>query len=288
MTNGECGGQDYPHSSPGAGYMRLCSNRIAGSRSVLRSSGPSRSTNFARCATSRAGAMAREVASMHPTMISNPKSERRLLQRERLGQPAGLVELDVDGVIFATQPFQIPPAMRRFIGTQRHLARKPAQELRHRRRAAAARRARRRGRRTGRRVAGGSSAGQPSLASTMRRASGAARRTACSRSGSPGLPSLSLRSGRSGLSFRRRGHGAGGVEAQGVGGENGLRARQVPEAAMPASPKPSPRGPRARNRARWPPPWAGRDGGMSAGTRPRSISPRRSSRACRTPATVSP
>ena len=59
---------------------------------------------------------------------------------------------------------------------------------------------------------------QPSLASTISRAAGAASRTAAIRSGSPSAPSLILRSGRSCAALRRLGHRFRRSEAQREGG----------------------------------------------------------------------
>ena len=46
-----------------------------------------------------AGAMASEVPTMQPIMRAKPAPARRLGERQRLGQAAGLVELDVDRVV---------------------------------------------------------------------------------------------------------------------------------------------------------------------------------------------
>ena len=50
-----------------------------------------------------AGAIASEVATMQPTMSVEPEPFGLAGHRQRLGQPAGLVELDVDRVVFADQ-----------------------------------------------------------------------------------------------------------------------------------------------------------------------------------------
>ena len=51
--------------------------------------------------------MASDVATMQPTMILKPDGAGRLGQGERLGQSAGLVELDVDGVVAIAKPIQV-------------------------------------------------------------------------------------------------------------------------------------------------------------------------------------
>ncbi len=90
------------------------------SRSRASSSGPSRSTQSASCASSSAGAMASEVATMQPTMILRPASRAAAASSERLGQPARLVELDVDGVVAAGQLGKARAGVQRFIGAHRH------------------------------------------------------------------------------------------------------------------------------------------------------------------------
>ena len=92
-----------PQSARGGGCIRLPAKLIPGTRSSLSSSGPSRSTNCAYCASSMAGAMASDVASMQPTMISRSLARAARRQSKGFGQAAGLVELDVDRVIFADQ-----------------------------------------------------------------------------------------------------------------------------------------------------------------------------------------
>jgi len=42
--------------------------------------------------------------------------------RERLGQPAGFVELDVDGIVAPAEAIQVASRMQRFIGTHRDFA----------------------------------------------------------------------------------------------------------------------------------------------------------------------
>ena len=87
------------------------------------SSGPSRSTQSASCASSSAGAIASEVATMQPTMILKPPRAGRRGQRQRLGQAAGLVELDVDGVVAAGERGEVGAGVQRFVGADRHRVR---------------------------------------------------------------------------------------------------------------------------------------------------------------------
>ena len=93
------------------------------SRSRASSSGPSRSTQSAPCASSMAGAMASEVDTMQPTMILKPRARASRGQRQRLGEAAGLVELDVDGVVAPGERGEAGAVVQRFIGAHRHRAR---------------------------------------------------------------------------------------------------------------------------------------------------------------------
>ena len=90
-----------PRAAARAGAPARPRSAAPGSRSRASSSGPSRSTQSASCASSTAGAMASEVATMQPTMILKPRARASRGQRQRLGEAAGLVELDVDGVVAA-------------------------------------------------------------------------------------------------------------------------------------------------------------------------------------------
>ena len=116
---------------------------------------------------------------------------------ERLGQAAGLVELDVDRVVFADERRQARRAR------ARSRRRRPARPLDARQHVVATGRQRLLDQRDAGVRAGGEVVGevrgvQPSLASTISSALGAARRTAMIRAGSPALPSLTLSSARRG------------------------------------------------------------------------------------------
>ncbi len=50
------------------------------------------------------------------------RSAGRLGKSERLGQSAGLVELDVDGIVAPAEAIQVAARMQRFIGTHRDFA----------------------------------------------------------------------------------------------------------------------------------------------------------------------
>ena len=82
--------------------------------SRARSSGPSRSTKRARGASTMAGAMASEVPTMQPIISAKPVPSRGVGQRQRLGQAAGLVELDVDGVVEPDERGRGPRGRARF------------------------------------------------------------------------------------------------------------------------------------------------------------------------------
>ena len=81
---------------------------------------------------------------MQPTMMSRPSGARSARERQRLGQSAGLVELDVDRVIAAGEPRERGAVVQRFVGADRHRVGDRARAPRHRPPAAAARSARRR------------------------------------------------------------------------------------------------------------------------------------------------
>ena len=141
------------------------------------------------------GAMASDVATMQPTMILKPMARRLGRERQRLRQPAGLVELDVDGVIAAAKTSRSPRVCsdssahtgtgRGDTAPERHpapagsgcsMSSKPAS-------AATA-------------ISSGSIAGvQASLASAISRACGQAARIWRMRSASPAPPSLIFSSG---------------------------------------------------------------------------------------------
>ena len=105
---------------------------------------PSRSVTAAPCATSTAGAMARLEPTMQPTMTPKPAAARRVAQRQRLGQAAGLVELDVDHVVPAGERGEAGAVVAALVGADRQRPRHARRAPRPRRPAAAARPSRRR------------------------------------------------------------------------------------------------------------------------------------------------
>ena len=60
-----------------------------------------------------------EVPTMQPTMMSSPRRARLGGERQRLGQAAGLVELDVDGVVAPGEARERGTVMQRFVGADR-------------------------------------------------------------------------------------------------------------------------------------------------------------------------
>ena len=77
----------------------------------------------ARCATRTAGAMASEVATMQPTICKAEPAAWLLAPWPAPRSAAGLVELDVDGVVLADQRGQRGAAMHALVGADRHGAR---------------------------------------------------------------------------------------------------------------------------------------------------------------------
>ena len=67
-----------------------------------------------------AGAIASDVATMQPTMTAKPRRSRFGGKRQRLGQAAGLVELDVDRVVFAGQRVERSAIVHAFVGADRN------------------------------------------------------------------------------------------------------------------------------------------------------------------------
>ncbi len=102
-------------------------------------SGPSRSTTRARCATSIAGAMASEVATMQPTMSAKPSRSASCAMASASVSPPALVELDVDRVVFSDQRRERSEAMHALVGADRQRPAHVARAHRRGRRAAAAR-----------------------------------------------------------------------------------------------------------------------------------------------------
>ena len=84
------------------------------------SSGPSRSTTRARCATSMAGAIASEVATMQPTMMAKPRRSASAASASASVRPPALVELDVDGVVFAGECVERSAIVHAFVGADRN------------------------------------------------------------------------------------------------------------------------------------------------------------------------
>ena len=136
-------------------------------RSRASRSGPSRSTQSASCAKSRAGAIASDVATMLPTMIFNPSARALSPHRERLGQTAGLVELDVHRVVARGDAFERGAVVHRLVGADRNAVGRYAARVSSCRREAAARPARPRLRRRHPTSVPASSGRQASLASAI-------------------------------------------------------------------------------------------------------------------------
>ena len=157
-----------------------------------------------------AGAMASEVPTMQPIIRAKPARLGRVGKGQRLREAAGLVELDVDGVVEPDEPVEA----RR--GRARSRRRRPEPGARSGARAPSS--CRRQGLldegEAGVGAGGemhprGSSALQPSLASAIRVASGAASRTARDpRESSPsGAAELDLEDRPLAAGARRLGHG---------------------------------------------------------------------------------
>ena len=83
--------------------------------------------------------MASDVATMQPDHDLEPERPRFRRGGERLGEAAGLVELDVHRVVARGQVAERGAVMHRLVGADRDDAGDVLQELRRRRRAAAAR-----------------------------------------------------------------------------------------------------------------------------------------------------
>ena len=66
-----------------------------------------------------AGAMASDVATMQPTMTAKPRRSAAATKRQRLGETAGLVELDVDRVVFAGERVERGAIVDAFVGADR-------------------------------------------------------------------------------------------------------------------------------------------------------------------------
>ena len=60
---------------------------------------------------------------MQPTMILKPRARASRRQRQRLGEAAGLVELDVDGVVAPGERGEAGAVVQRLVGAHRHRAR---------------------------------------------------------------------------------------------------------------------------------------------------------------------
>ena len=172
---------------------------------------------------------------MQPAMIAKPSALRRVGQRERLGQAAGLVELDVDRVVAAGAARRASPRpMHALVGADRHgrRTRARARVLAGRQRLLDQRRPPPRRRR---RCSRSRSAGVQRLVGVDDQPrSGAARRTAAIRAGSPSPPSLILSSGRRGAPARGRRHRLGRAEAERVGGGQPGGRRQAERSPRPA------------------------------------------------------
>ena len=57
---------------------------------------------------------------MQPTMISKPSAARRIRHRQRLGQAAGLVELDVDRIVALAKAGQRGAVVDALVGADRN------------------------------------------------------------------------------------------------------------------------------------------------------------------------
>ena len=171
---------------------------------------------------------------MQPTMILKPARRAPRPQRQRLGQAAGLVELDVDRVVFAGEPVEVRARCGRLRRRRPARARHPRQRLVLRRPAAAARSARPRARRSAGITSVRCRSLQPSLASTISRACGALRRTAAHplEVAVAGQLQLQQRPAR-GCAAAASPIRSGGVEAQRIGGDQRLAA--TPSPAMSAT-----------------------------------------------------
>ena len=238
-----------PHSAgvPGKPGCRRSAGRRRGPSPAAAGRRDRRSA--AACASSTAGAMASEVATMQPTMMAKPSRRGLRGHRQRFGQAAGLVELDVDGVVFAGERRQRGAVMHAFVGADRHRPLDAGQRLIARRPAAAARPAPRRRRRRRRDWRRDCPSRQPSLASTISVAFGRGRahrgdaRGIAACSSSP--PSLILSSARRGGLGGGRGHGRGRAERDREGGGERARGGQARRVHAPGGRCAWPPGPRS-------------------------------------------
>ena len=281
--------KSYPHNAATGGSTNPSRYTSPCGRSRASSSGPSRSTQSAPCASRIAGAMASDVADHAADHDLEARRARRCRMRQRLGQAAGLVELDVDGVVAAARArrgrrgvWQLSsaqtgtargmPAERVVTAGRQRLLDQLDAELGRRRPAASAQLVR---------------LSRPSLASAIEARVGRALRAprACGRHRRP-PPSLILSSGWSACAARLRGHGRRRVEAQRVGGDTGggaARPASSPDALGRCA---SPRDPTARSRARCAPRPAGRS--LKRVRRGSQLCASAPSIAAATPSTVSP
>ena len=88
----------------------------------MRKVGPSRSMKSQSWPATNAGAIARLVPTMLPTITFNPSRRDFWIMRSASGQPAALVELDVHDIEQAEQTFDVGEPLTAFIGGDRNRA----------------------------------------------------------------------------------------------------------------------------------------------------------------------
>ena len=120
------GRADHAHSAPECGRRPDrpgCPRSAARSRDRPRAAAaPSRSTTRARCASSIAGAIESDVATMQPTIRPKPSRSASAAIASASVRPAGLVELDVDRIILADERGQRGAVMHALVGADRDRA----------------------------------------------------------------------------------------------------------------------------------------------------------------------
>ena len=197
-----------------------------------------------------AGAIASEVATMQPTMMPKAEPLGLLRHRQRLGQAAGLVELDVDRVVAADQRGKARAVVHALVGADRD------RPLDRRERGVVVGRQRLLDQRDAGRGAGGEVRRRDCRRSSprwrRRSARSAARPRAprrCARD-RPAPPSLILSSLRAAAARAALGHRLRRAERDRVGGGQRLRRGEPGELMDRACRRAWPRDPRTRNRAR--------------------------------------
>ena len=187
---------------------------------------------------------------MQPTMMAKPSRSASRRHRQRLGQPAGLVELDVDGIVFAGERGKRRAVVHALVGAHRDRPRD------RRKRGIVAGRQRLLDQRDARRSAGGEICRE-----VVRRARPRWHRRSVRRSARPRAPrecapdrprrraSPSAACARQPCAAASR-HRLGRAERDRVGGDERTRRRQARQAHAPACRSLWPRNPRRRSRAR--------------------------------------